>query len=47
MATISITSNKGTLDSVSAVLEVVATKPEYSRVTGEEKFIPTSFPLIK
>jgi hypothetical protein len=31
MATISITSNEGTLDSASAVLEVSATNPEYNQ----------------
>jgi hypothetical protein len=31
MATMSITSNEGTLDSASAVLEVVATNPEYNQ----------------
>jgi hypothetical protein len=31
MATISITSNEGTLDSVSAVLQVSATNPEYNQ----------------
>ena len=31
MATISITSNDGTLDSASAVLEVTATNPEYNQ----------------
>jgi hypothetical protein len=31
MATISITSNEGTLDSASAVLEVTATNPEYNQ----------------
>jgi hypothetical protein len=31
MATISITSNEGTLDSASAVLEVIATNPEYNQ----------------
>lgn len=33
MATISITSNEGTLDSASAVLEVSATNPEYNQPT--------------
>ena len=31
MATVSITSNEGTLDSASAVLEVTATNPEYNQ----------------
>ena len=31
MTTISITSNEGTLDSASAVLEVIATNPEYNQ----------------
>ena len=31
MATVSITSNEGTFDSASAVLEVTATNPEYNQ----------------
>lgn len=31
MSTISITSNEGTLESTSAVLEVTATNPEYNQ----------------
>jgi hypothetical protein len=34
MATVSITSNEGALESASAVLEVVATNPEYTRLKG-------------
>ncbi len=35
MATVSITSNEGALESASAVLEVVATNPEYTRLKAD------------
>ena len=35
MATVSITSNEGALESASAVLEVVATNPKYTRLKAD------------
>ncbi|MGB7292649.1 MAG: hypothetical protein WBD99_10795 [Thermodesulfobacteriota bacterium] len=45
MATVSITSNEGTLDSASAVLEVTATNPKYNQPALREDIAPATLGL--